>query len=522
MSNLRHGLASKAMLVAATLLFAAVAAGGVWWSLHLLHQGHGPWPVLALLTSLAVLAGTAVAWLVRESISGPLQRLADSLESAVRGKYQAPLDEGQPQEIGRLNRALNQLVPRLTDLEAAQIDSDLMREHAQHEARLKEELGEKNRIIEETNTSLSQRLAELELLFGLTNDLVGTLEPEEIFKIVIERVGRSMSSDGFLLLVLDENQRSLRVAGAEGVFLQMPPEDLVDAQQGPCSDALRKRRLVRYEDLAIAEEHKLCERLGRRGSLLGVPLIHKNRSFGVMNFYRREPASFSANEGRLLELLAHQTSLALAAARLYQEKLDLSVTDDLTQVANRRQLHYRMEMEWNRTSRFGGSLSVLMVDVDHFKGFNDRNGHLLGDRVLRDVAALLKGNTRNVDTVARFGGEEFVVILPGQGKPAAQSVAEKLRLAVAERSFPQGHSQPLGRVTISLGVATFPGDADNPAQLLERADLALYASKRMGRNRTTVYQAELSLMAEERKQHEARRRPRRRRRYDRMQFIDPT
>jgi len=470
---------------------------------------------------LALALAAALALVIRGGITLPLECIRRGLEAALEGKYASNLREGEKGEIGRLGGVANRLMKKMADLESANLDSQLVQQQAERELVLKEELEQKNRIIQETNQSLSRRLQELELLYGLSTELVGTLDAQEIFRIISERIGQSLSAEGFLFLALDEEQRRLQVVIARGVFEKLPVEKLTDAQLGLCAEAMRRRRQVYHPDLSqVRHPRGEYDNLGLSGSLVGVPLVQKNFSFGVMVFFRDRTDAFSREELRLLDSLARQASLALATSRLYQEKLDLSVTDDLTQVANRRQLFNRLEQEWNRARRFGGPLSVVMIDVDHFKIYNDRNGHLLGDRVLKEVAAVLKSSTRNVDIVARYGGEEFVVILPGQSKEAAVSVAEKLRSAIAERSFPRGYSQPLGSVTISLGVATFPQDAENPHQLLERADLALYASKSSGRNRTTAFHPELTAMEEERRrQQQSHHRPRRRRQ---VFLVDPT
>jgi len=125
----------------------------------------------------------------------------------------------------------------------------------------------------------------------------------------------------------------------------------------------------------------------------------------LLNFIRKEKNGFSGDAVQLLTSVAQQVAMALLNSHLFQEKLDLSVTDELTQLANRRLFQTRLELEWNRASRFNSPLSLLMVDIEHFKVYNDRNGHLLGDKALKELARILEKNTRKVDTVARFGGE---------------------------------------------------------------------------------------------------------------------
>jgi diguanylate cyclase (GGDEF)-like protein len=157
-------------------------------------------------------------------------------------------------------------------------------------------------------------------------------------------------------------------------------------------------------------------------------------------------------------------------------------TDPLTGLCNLRQLMTILEREMERSRRYGRHCSLAMIDLDWFKNYNDSHGHLAGDEVLKATAHLFRRNIRNSDVAARYGGEEFVVVMPETGKELAMRVGEKLRRAFEEFPFPGEESQPKGRLTISMGIATFPEDASTPRELMDRADQALYEAKRRGRN----------------------------------------
>jgi diguanylate cyclase (GGDEF)-like protein len=161
----------------------------------------------------------------------------------------------------------------------------------------------------------------------------------------------------------------------------------------------------------------------------------------------------------------------------------LAQLDGLTGVANRRGFDARLRAEWSASAKAGQPLSLLMIDVDHFKRFNDRYGHPAGDACLKAIAACLsKGGMRWNDFIARYGGEEFAVVLPSLPSAAAMEIAERLRLAVFALALENSQS-PVGRITISVGVAGFVGDGNKDAgALLEAADAALYNAKRRGRN----------------------------------------
>ncbi len=170
--------------------------------------------------------------------------------------------------------------------------------------------------------------------------------------------------------------------------------------------------------------------------------------------------------------------LAEANARLAQ----LAVTDGLTGLYNHRHFHERLALEVERSGRNGLPLALFMIDVDHFKKYNDRNGHPAGDDVLRQVARLLADGRRANDFCARYGGEEFAVVLVDTPKLTAAQVAEKLRQRIAEYAFLHGDGQPSGRLTVSVGVASYPEDAGDAEALVRAADEALYKAKSGGRN----------------------------------------
>jgi diguanylate cyclase (GGDEF)-like protein len=159
-----------------------------------------------------------------------------------------------------------------------------------------------------------------------------------------------------------------------------------------------------------------------------------------------------------------------------------SMLDALTQVFNRGFLEERFANEFSRAERYERDLSILLLDVDHFKFYNDRHGHAAGDQVLREIADILRFGLRGTDTVARYGGEEFLALLPETSKEIAVRLAERLRQQVANHPFLHRSAQPGGTLTVSIGVATYPGDANTLDALFEHADQALYRAKGDGRN----------------------------------------
>ena len=245
---------------------------------------------------------------------------------------------------------------------------------------------------------------------------------------------------------------------------------------------------------AVTRETRLYTRIDRNADrwldglmpnardILVVPLTTEGRTIGmlVIEHKIRKESRIAKRIVDMVERFASHGALALRNAWLLDEVHELAATDALTKIANRMTFQDTLERELSRASREGGDVTLLMLDIDHFKKLNDTRGHQAGDDVLRRVAATLREQQRAYDTAARYGGEEFALILPGVAQDDALAVGERVREAIASNGCD---------VTASLGVATFPLDAQSEDALVGAADEALYASKHGGRNRVTKYSA---------------------------------
>lgn len=221
-------------------------------------------------------------------------------------------------------------------------------------------------------------------------------------------------------------------------------------------------------------------------SEIAVPLTSKNRVIGVLNVESDVPSAFDRVDLRLLNTLANQVAVAVENARLYEETEQLAVTDGLTELFNHRYFQGFLDRELSRARRYTRPLSLIMIDLDHFKGINDTYGHQAGDLVLKRVAVAVRAQARDVDLVARYGGEEFMVVLPETGKREAHALAERIRLSVREQRHPLPDGSGEIQVTISLGVASYPEDGAEKSELVDRVDKALYRSKTNGRDRVSA------------------------------------
>ncbi|MBI3039763.1 sensor domain-containing diguanylate cyclase [bacterium] len=226
-----------------------------------------------------------------------------------------------------------------------------------------------------------------------------------------------------------------------------------------------------------------------RGTLISVPLKAKDKLLGVINVSKSVPNSFSKKDFDLYKNLANQASIAIENARLYK----YAVTDEMTKLYNHRYFQQRLDEELLRADRYENQVSLIMLDVDHFKKFNDTYGHPEGDRVLKTVSKLLESNVREIDIVARYGGEEFVVICPEKDSGGALAPANRIRTAIEGFDFRINSVHV--PITISLGVASYPDQARNKSELVTRADTALYYSKENGRNRATRFNSDMNIEA---------------------------
>jgi diguanylate cyclase (GGDEF)-like protein len=214
-------------------------------------------------------------------------------------------------------------------------------------------------------------------------------------------------------------------------------------------------------------------------SLVMLPLVAKGEAIGLVELEARRPVVLDERTLELVTTMANEAAMALENANLYADARRLADRDPLTDAYNHRAFHQRLGEELLRAGRSKRPLALLMLDLDGFKLVNDTLGHPFGDRVLAWVARVVRGALRGSDILARYGGDEFAVILPDTDRPAAERTAERIVDALAEQPFESnGGPVPVG---VSIGIAVYPSDGRNGAALIEAADAALYAQKRARR-----------------------------------------
>lgn len=343
-----------------------------------------------------------------------------------------------------------------------------------------------NKKLQEENKDLGRKVSQIQDIYEITREMGAALEFESTFQIFSKRLKEMFSFGRAELILLEEKdgkmeiKRILEIAGGEttakrravtGTESSSPGKNLVDlfvsGQRGSIfiadtGQSLQARRLSLPRDVK---------------SFAAIPLMMEKKMLAVMTMENMKEDDFER-----LSVVTAQLALAIKKARLYQEVQELSIVDGLTGTFLRRHFLERFEEELQRSRHHRLPLSFLMADIDHFKEYNDRYGHLVGDVVLRDIAHLLEEGVREIDLVGRYGGEEFSLLLAETSKESALQVAERLCLSVEKHQF-KAYDEEVGKVTISIGLATFPEDAQEAESLIDKADHALYRAKQSGRNR---------------------------------------
>lgn len=381
------------------------------------------------------------------------------------------------------DRTLAYLVEvRSKEATASDAMADLALEMVSRETRLRYEL-------QSTLQELISKYEELTVLYDSAETVATIMNLDEVSQRILVQAADILDVDHASLMLLDEEGKYLEVKAARGTRSDIVGKVRVGIGEGISGYVAQEGKPVLIEDLRTDPHFSRVSRQEDEArSLISVPLKVKDRVLGVLNVNnKRSGDPFSSGDLKLLMALAQLAAISIENARTYQN----AITDRLTSLYNYGYFREQLDNVLEGSRKKGQTLSLLMFDIDHFKNFNDVNGHEVANVALVGVSALAIENSRQKkdrvpDLVARYGGEEFMIILHGVDKEGAYTIAERVRSRVAETKFEGGENQPLGKVTISLGVATFPDDAENGDDLIHAADQALYRAKRGGRNNVQV------------------------------------
>jgi len=314
-----------------------------------------------------------------------------------------------------------------------------------------------------------RRASHLALLNELAQKAASVLNPSELLSNICGEVRSAFDRDFARIEVVDLQKNELVVEAEAGYGTELLGRRIRYGEGLSGAAALTREPVL--ANSVLRDLRYIALRPGVR-SALSLPLRYRHDLLGVLSMESLREHSFSQQDVLTLQSLADQLAIALHNARAYQLALDQAITDGLTGLKTHRYFREALDREWRRSARTGRSFSVIMMDLDGFKRVNDQGGHLEGDRVLAAVATLLDARSRQSNVVARYGGDEFAILLSETNLEQAEILAERLRAAFQADPFLHGHG-----VSASIGIATFPDHGPTPEEVLRVADSGMYLAK---------------------------------------------
>lgn len=323
-----------------------------------------------------------------------------------------------------------------------------------------------------------------EALRDTASALSSTLSFEEVLERVLTNVGKVVPHDAVNLMLVDDDVA--HVARSQGYY-ELNGGMVAGATVWRVSEHPALRAMAEAGDSLVVAEATSALGWGMDWirSYAGAPIIVKGRLVGFINLMGLRAGFFNSEHASRLRAFADQVAVAIENARLYAEVERLATLDEVTGIFNRRRLFELGQREFDLSRRYSSPLSAILIDLDLFKKINDTYGHHAGDHVLAGIAATIASCVRGIDVFGRYGGEEFVLLLPQSNLDAALEVSERLRMRIEAQRFET--KRGVIQVTISLGIACLTDEIPSLATLIDRADQAMYAAKRAGRNRVEVY-----------------------------------
>jgi len=421
--------------------YAPAATGQPYGVVVLLPAAHGPGVLLdaSLVVLVAVLLAVVIAVVSARATTRPLEQLGDAAERIASGDLSTTIEVTSKDEVGRLADTFN-------------VMTDELRSY----------VGQ----LEASRDELQAGLARLGDTLSSTHDL------DRILHVVLESAVAATRATSGLVLLLTPSREELVMAASKGLDdvpldLRIPVGVGVSGRVAQHGDAYR----------GLVEEDRAGEPSG--AAVIAVPLKSSGTVIGVLDLFAAH--DFDDADLATIRTFASQATVAIDNVLLHEEAQRLSITDGLTGLWNYRYFSMTVAKEIERAARFSRPLALLMLDLDHFKGVNDTFGHQRGDAVLVELAGRLRAEVRDVDTVARYGGEELVIVLPETDADGLAQLAERIRQSVRRKPFGEPGEPPV-HLTVSAGGAVFPTHGLQASALLAAADKALYDAKDGGRD----------------------------------------
>ncbi len=330
-------------------------------------------------------------------------------------------------------------------------------------------------VLNERTWELESSQSMLENMYETTRMFSTILDIYELMDSVLNVAKELLQVKKCTIMMIDQRDKNLCIYAEldyNKKHIYKPPKSVSEKMPNDIGSLIA----AKYSERLIIGEDK-----SKR--VMEVPLISHGKVLGLIQIEPPANQEYAEKERKNFTILANATAIAMDNAVLHMKMQELTVIDELTGLFNYRYFRSKLSDEVRRAERYHQTMSILMIDVDHFKEINDTQGHQTGNIILQEIVSLIKRSVRDVDVVARYGGEEFVVLLPQTQIKHAMTIAERMRRNVEKSYFTNFQGQREIRATISIGVAVYPDGVDTTDQLLDKVDQAMYRAKRDGRNR---------------------------------------
>jgi len=339
------------------------------------------------------------------------------------------------------------------------------------------------RKIHDLTSHLERTEFESKLLREINTAITSTFELPEILSLILQVLTTLVNTQGVSILLVQESDNTLRIAESYGLSTEVVENFYIYCariDEGVFREIMEEKKPMFFNDDSLLIP-----------LLFSVPLISRNKVIGFLNIhsmYKNRP--LTGEKISLVNALASQASIAISNAQMFAAMREQAILDQCTGLYNFRYFQQKIDEEIENTIKTGESLSLMILDIDHFKHVNDTWGHLYGDTVLKELANLLKRNVRSEDSVCRYGGEEFAIILPHCNAEVTYKIAERIRTKIEETTSNDRRNVFKEPITVSIGVSEY-NPATNKTAFIRQSDCALYWAKNNGRNRSHVYSPEL-------------------------------
>jgi diguanylate cyclase (GGDEF)-like protein len=432
-----------------------------------------------LLVSLGIFAlslSITLYFITDHYVEKPLHQFVEQLDSAQEKGFLMRLPERPAGSVSQLAQSYNRLMSRITALDASSIETEMELHATQEELKLKSTLAEKK--------------THLETLYKTARALSLSLNARNPYGELLSTIGNNLGFQELVLMLYQEKAKTLNIVSTYGgEELKKCRGMIFSADEGLSGEAVKKKQPIYIPN--TSDDDRYLYYKGKQPQdvcFLSIPLlsVDGDKVVGVLNASRPIEKPFTKLERETLEAISQQLAMAITNVQLFDHVKQLSIRDGLTGLHNRRHGQQTIMQESIRSQRFRKAFSIILIDIDHFKQFNDQHGHPQGDALLKEFARLLVRNLREVDYVARWGGEEFVILLPNTDLDGGLHVAEKICRLTEAAHFSKKANGSYQHVTISCGVANFPHHAAETHGLIVAADKALYQAKAGGRNQVVV------------------------------------